>query len=200
MLYVITIVDLLDKNEKTHDIIPWKKLGNRRVCKVKKIISKIDVIIEKMLIGILLVMCIALALQVLFRYVFNSPLIWSEELARYLFVWITFLGAGYGVKHHLHVEMSIFFNKFPLKIKKLTQVVTNIAVIGSFLYILPSSIEFMKIQHPIMATTLNIPLSLLFAAAPVGSILLIFFLVIDTITIFSDPNHFDMVTPIEMLE
>jgi TRAP-type C4-dicarboxylate transport system permease small subunit len=29
-------------------------------------------------------------------------LTWSEELARFLFIWITFLGAGYGVKHHCH--------------------------------------------------------------------------------------------------
>ncbi len=159
--------------------------------KIRAVIDKIDKIIEAMLQVILLVMCIALALQVMFRYLFNSPLIWSEELARYLFVWITFLGAGYGVKHHLHVEMSILFNKFPLGMKKVVQLVVNVAVILSFAYIMPSAVGFMKIQHPIMATTLNIPLSYLFAAAPVGCGLLIFFLIFDSVEIFTNPHRFE---------
>ena len=168
--------------------------------KLRALIDKIDKIIEIILQAILLLMCVALALQVLFRYLFNSPLVWSEELARYLFVWITFLGAGYGVKHHLHVEMSILFNKFPLGVKKIVQLVINLAVLLSYAYIMPGAVSFMKIQHPIMATTLNIPLSFLFAAAPVGCGLLILFLVFDSVEIFANPDRFKENEHIEQLE
>ena len=52
-----------------------------------------------------------LALQVFMRYVLNMPLIWSEEFARYLFVWVAFIGAGYGVRRGIHISMEYFFNK-----------------------------------------------------------------------------------------
>ena len=38
---------------------------------------------------------IVMSAQVLWRYVFNDPIYWSEELARYLFVWLTFLAAAW---------------------------------------------------------------------------------------------------------
>lgn len=157
---------------------------------LKSLANKIDKLTEVVLITTLFVLCVALALQVFFRYVLNSPLIWSEELARYLFVWITFLGAGYGVKNKLHVEMGIVFNKLPLIWKKIVQVFINLSVMASYIFIIPGAVKFMKIQHPISATTLDIPLSFLFAAAPVGCSLLVFFLALDTIEVFTDPDKF----------
>ncbi len=153
-------------------------------------VNGLDKVIEVFLIMILSVMCVALILQVFFRYVVNSPLIWSEELSRYLFVWLTFLGAGYGVKNKLHVEMGIFFSKFPLTVKKIVQTLVNLAVIASYLFIIPDSIKFMKIQHPIMATTLDVPLSVLFAAAPIGCSLLVLFLLVDIVDVFTNKERF----------
>ena len=46
--------------------------------------------------------------QVLFRYVFEHPLAWSEELARYLFVWATFLGASVAFYDNTNINVSLF--------------------------------------------------------------------------------------------
>ncbi len=45
--------------------------------------------------------------QVISRYVFNAPLIWSEELSRYLFIWLAFLGAwqAWILREHLGIDM-----------------------------------------------------------------------------------------------
>jgi TRAP-type C4-dicarboxylate transport system permease small subunit len=45
--------------------------------------------------------------QVVSRYVFNAPLIWSEELSRYLFIWLAFLGAwqAWIMREHLGIDM-----------------------------------------------------------------------------------------------
>ena len=44
--------------------------------------------------------------QVVMRYVFQSSLYWSEELARYLFVWQTWLGASLAVREASHIRIE----------------------------------------------------------------------------------------------
>ena len=71
------------------------------------------------------VMGVVLLAQVFFRYVLNAPLIWSEELARYLLVWVTFLGIPYGIRHRAHIEMEYFFKKFPHPLQRILPIVTQ---------------------------------------------------------------------------
>ena len=51
--------------------------------------------------------------QVFTRYVTQDPLIWSEEVARYLFVWITLIGAAAGVRVHAHFGLDILRRYVP---------------------------------------------------------------------------------------
>ena len=51
--------------------------------------------------------------QVVFRYVFNSPLTWSEELARYLFIWCAFLGWIVASRRRSHLAMTFVADRMP---------------------------------------------------------------------------------------
>ena len=153
---------------------------------IKQARQRIGNIAELVLMVLLVVMCIVLFLQVVCRYVFNSPLVWSEELARYLFIWITFIGMGYGVLKHLHIDMSIVYTKFPKKIQKIIQVLVNLFIAGCYGYILPASLKLLKAQHVLRSTTLPVQLSFVVAAVPVGCCLLIVCLIIDTICTVMD--------------
>ena len=51
--------------------------------------------------------------QVVFRYVFNNPLTWSEELARYLFIWCAFLGWIIASRHDSHLAMTYLAQRLP---------------------------------------------------------------------------------------
>ena len=56
---------------------------------------------------LLIVMVIAATLGVIFRYVLLSPLAWSEELARFSFIWFSYLSASYVFVHGGHIAMNI---------------------------------------------------------------------------------------------
>ena len=45
--------------------------------------------------------------QVLSRYIAGNPLTWSEELGRYIFVWMSFLGMAVAIRHGSHVALDI---------------------------------------------------------------------------------------------
>lgn len=72
-----------------------------------RILSFLDEHFEEVIIFFALsLMSIIIALQVLMRYVFQSSLSWSEEVARYLFIWLIYIGISYGVKKNAHVAVT----------------------------------------------------------------------------------------------
>ncbi|MEL7654803.1 MAG: TRAP transporter small permease, partial [Bacillota bacterium] len=74
------------------------------ISKLGKTFNKIE---SNALIISLAVMVIVIFMQVVMRYVFNNSLSWSEEFARYLFVWFSWIGVSAGLKdgEHLKVEL-----------------------------------------------------------------------------------------------
>ena len=69
-------------------------------------ISIIVKVIEFVLAGLLLGMVIMVATNVVLRYGFNSGLNFSEEMSRYFFVWLTFIGAVLAFKDHGHIGVE----------------------------------------------------------------------------------------------
>ena len=73
----------------------------------------LGVIESWILIVMVAAMTVVVFLQVCFRYFLAQPLYWSEELARYLFVWISMIGASLSIQKGGHFGMDFFFRKFP---------------------------------------------------------------------------------------
>ncbi len=69
---------------------------------------QINRLAEWSLAGIGLAMVVVVAAQVFCRYVLNHSLFWSEELARYLLVWLTFLGATVAYHRRVHPSIDVF--------------------------------------------------------------------------------------------
>ena len=79
-----------------------------------KILEKI---IDTVCVILMFTLFIVILMQILFRYFFNMPLKWTEELARYVFVWVSMIGWTYGTRYDTHIQVNIFSNLFPKKIK-----------------------------------------------------------------------------------
>jgi len=77
-------------------------------------------------------MSLAVLSNVILRYVFNSGLTWSEEISRYLFVWLVFLGAVAALKEKMHLGVDFVVNALPKKLQKVVFLISN----GFVLYLL----------------------------------------------------------------
>jgi TRAP-type C4-dicarboxylate transport system permease small subunit len=51
--------------------------------------------------------------QVIARYAFGHPITWTEELSRYLFVWVVFVGAGVAERDQAHITLDFLISRFP---------------------------------------------------------------------------------------
>lgn len=67
---------------------------------------------EVLLVVVLIVMCCLTMAQVISRYAFNNSLTWTEELARYLFCWLSWLGISLAARMNKHITIDMVVNLF----------------------------------------------------------------------------------------
>ena len=83
-----------------------------------KVIRWLDANIEKVIcVALLALMSIIIVVQVFFRYVLQNSLQWSEEIARYMFIWLIYIGISYGVKLDKHIAVDAVYSFLPKKVK-----------------------------------------------------------------------------------
>ncbi|WP_092158746.1 TRAP transporter small permease [Maridesulfovibrio ferrireducens] len=91
-----------------------------------KYLDKIEEIFSS---SCLAVMALIIAVQVFQRYVLQSSLDWSEELARYLFIWSVYVGCSYATQADRHLEVTILRNMFGPAVAKYITIVAYIFTI-----------------------------------------------------------------------
>lgn len=64
------------------------------------------------IVGAFSIMVVVTFAQVVARFIFNDPISWSEEVARFLFVWITMMGASHAVAYSKHFCVDFLISRF----------------------------------------------------------------------------------------
>lgn len=128
--------------------------------------------LEKIEDGILMItlsiMGLTLGSQVLFRYFLNTPLIWSEELARYIQIWITFLAIGFGLRYKSHIAMTIVIQRIQERAQAVIRVVINLFLIVVFAVFFTGSLDFVSSQNQILSSAMKIPMSWVYISIPIS--------------------------------
>ncbi len=125
-------------------------------------------------IGTLLLCLIflSIALQVVARFVFRSPPFWTEELARYLFVWVVCIGSAEVVRQRGHITMDILALTLGARIWVMLQVLLNLATAAVLVVLVwYGSLGAMRAMR-VESVALGVPEALLYGALPVGAALM----------------------------
>ncbi|MGB9860406.1 MAG: TRAP transporter small permease, partial [Moorellaceae bacterium] len=135
-----------------------------------------------LILGILmLLMVVVIFVQVIARYVLHNSLSWSEEIGRYLFIWITFLGAVIGVKERLHVGVDVVVNSLPAGVRKILVLVGNLLMIAFVGYMLQGSFKLIELGKHQASPATSIPMLYPYLILPLGSILMLVYLLVNTV-------------------
>ena len=105
---------------------------------MRKVLRWLDQNLEEFLLVLFLAaMAVLMGIQVLARYVLGMSLSWSEEVARYLFVWSGFLSVSYCTKKCVSIKIEQFVASFPKRWKAALKVLNHTIELVLFLYLLP---------------------------------------------------------------
>lgn len=135
----------------------------------------------KTLYNLVLTLCTILFLVIIFvtvagvftRYVLDSPLIWSDELARFSLIWMIFLGAGVVSFKDSHLVVDFIFEYVPEKIGSFLKTFSFIVVLGFLITIVVFSIDLLRVAGYNTSPALEIPLSFWRGSVIAGAILMI---------------------------
>lgn len=122
---------------------------------------------------ILSAMCIFVFLNVVLRYVFNSGLTWSEELARYLFVWVVFLGAIVAAKDKSHLGVDLLVRILPHGLQRAAYVLSNIVIIVVLGLFIDGLIKMMALNSGITGPGTGLPVALFYLAGLFAAVCMI---------------------------
>jgi TRAP-type C4-dicarboxylate transport system permease small subunit len=142
-----------------------------------KLLDRIEKGLDAVLILMMIVMGGSVVLQVASRYVFNRPTSWSEELARDLFVWITFLGAAVVIRKRRHVDVTVLTDRLPPGAAKVVYLVSDVAVLFMLGALTWAGAGLAIMAHRQLSAAMDLPMSLAYSAMPVGTGLMFVFLV-----------------------
>nr|WP_251025832.1 TRAP transporter small permease [Bacillus sp. ISL-47] len=108
--------------------------------------------------------------NVVLRYVFNSGLTWSEEMSRYFFVWLVFLGAIAALKDKMHLGVDIVVNALPKGLQKVVFIISNAIVLYLLWLVLEGSWKMTLLNMNSTGPATGMPLSYLYGIGIVSSI------------------------------
>lgn len=145
-----------------------------------KVYRHLDKYAEIYLSAILLLFFSALTIiQVVMRYFFNESLTWSEELARYAFVWFVYTSATYAVRYQRHVKFSFLvniFDRISSVLSKGLQIVALLFWISFLIFLDYFSVKLVINQYHTgqLSPANQIPIYLVYIGLPLGAFLMTF--------------------------
>ena len=134
---------------------------------------KINGLIEKILFVLLSAMTAIVFIQVLFRYVINAPLYWTEEAARYIMIWIVFLGASIGIRRGSHLGFTWYVERSNAKVRRILALVANLGLFAFSLNITYYGTIITLQNMKQLSPGLQMPVAFVYLCLPVGGLLCI---------------------------
>jgi TRAP-type C4-dicarboxylate transport system permease small subunit len=133
----------------------------------------------RLAVGAMFLVIVALTIaQVAARYLFDRPLIWSEEVAKLLLVWLVFLGAAAVTFDGRHLDVDVLFRAMPMPLRRVLRAVNLAAALFFLSAMVWFSIEVIEIESWANLGALGLSAAWVRLPAAVGGGLMIAFLLL----------------------
>ena len=128
----------------------------------------VDSVVRVVMVVMIVVLVVAVGANVFGRFVLGNSLPASQELARFLFIWVIFLGAALAHLHNEHIAVSMFVDRLPRAVRRWAVVVSELIILLICVALLLSAVRVMSIS-PGTSALLNIPLTWVNFSVPLAA-------------------------------
>ncbi|MGD0849757.1 TRAP transporter large permease subunit [Bradyrhizobium sp.] len=140
---------------------------------LRKLDRTIGVLIGVPTAALVLLEILVLLGGVVSRYVFHHPIIWTDELASTLFLWLAMLGSAVALHRAEHMRMTAVVGMLSPPARRALEVLATVAALTFLLLILPSAYEFATDEVAVTTPAMQISDAWRAAALPVGFAIMI---------------------------
>ena len=128
---------------------------------------------------ILAAMTILVFLTVIYRYFLLAPISWGEEMARFLFIALSMLGAALAMKDRSHFTITILTDKFPAAVRTGLEVVVVLGATALLGVVIGKGWSLTLLNRNQISPALGVPMSVAYLPVPLGATLMLLFLWMD---------------------
>lgn len=145
---------------------------------------------EYVLVASLSILVVLVVMQVFFRFVINFSMGWSEELARYLLIWIAWIAASFAVHKNAHIRVEILKDMFKTKTKQILEFLVLIICFGFAVFLAVEGTKFILAIKTTMQVSPSLKLNMwiVYLAVPIGGVLMAIRFIQQMIKIFQKPK------------
>ncbi len=130
---------------------------------------------------ILAIMTVLVFLTVIYRYFLMAPISWGEEMARFLFIALSMFGAAIAVKDRSHFVITILTARFSVSARAWLEVGIALATSALLYVVFDRGLGLALLNRNQESPALGVPMSVPYAAVPLGAMLMLVFLWLDLI-------------------
>mgnify|MGYP001332683293 FL=1 len=135
---------------------------------MQRILDFVDSVLQKIVIGTMAFMLFFTFIQVVARYLFQSSLVFSEELSRYLFVWTVFLGLPVVAKRGGHMAVTAVSGKLRGHAARIVSVAAYVVSIAFMILMIVQGVGMVERTSQQLSPAMEIRMSLVYLAIPIG--------------------------------
>lgn len=138
----------------------------------------IEKFLERFLVLLMILMVLSVLWQIASRYVLSSPSSFTEELSRFLFIWIGVLGAAYASGKRTHLAITILPEKLDEENKRKLFIVINILIAlfaMSVMVIGGANLVYVNYSLGQSSAALGVPLSFVYTVVPISGLLVVYY-------------------------
>lgn len=140
---------------------------------MKKIVKLYDTLEAYVLVLALAFSTLLIFVQVIFRYVLNDSITWSEELARYIFIWMIWLGTSVSMKTKEHIRMDMLMNKVHGKGKYILELVSGIIMLAFCIFLVKYGYDLVMsmMSRGNKSVALRLPMWIVYSSLPFSQLI-----------------------------
>jgi tripartite ATP-independent transporter DctM subunit len=142
---------------------PWAAAVDRAIGAVVQPVAAVLVIVE---IAIL-------SAGVYTRYVLGNPLVWSDELATIIFLWLAMLGSVVAYRRNEHIRLSVLVRRSSPRVRQVLETISSVVAALFVIEVMPATLKFFKLEQNDVTPALSIPQSYVVLAIIVGLLLIL---------------------------
>jgi len=140
--------------------------------------AKIDSILEKAVLFVLVLMLFSVIWQVFSRFIIRNPSTITDEVSSFSLIWLGLLGSAYATGQHLHLAIDLIPEKVVAKKQNLFDGIVYLSVTAfAFLVMVLGGIRLCQLSFQFGQTsaTLEIPLGFIYMVVPISGILICYY-------------------------
>jgi len=140
--------------------------------------KRIDYYLGMFLVLLLAIMTMDVLWGVFTRYALGNQASWSEELARFLLIWIGILGAAYASGQNMHLAIDLLSPKLQVKSqRRLASLIRSLIILFAFGVLIIGGFRLIYVTHVLgqKSPALQIPMTIVYAAIPIAGLLVVYY-------------------------